>query len=65
MDLARKERAAWRIYDTMREALLPVPWQDIGTEREPSHRHIGSSALRERIYQLVDEVAVILDGGIP
>lgn len=64
VDPARKERAAWRMYDTIRELCLPVPWQDLGTEREAAHRHIGSSAVRERLYQLVEEIAVILDGGL-
>lgn len=56
------ERAAHLIYDRVGAHLFRVPFEDLGTEREAVHRHIGSSNIREGLYHLVRELAPILRG---
>lgn len=56
-----KDLAAAEIYSTIQDLEERPAWHDLGTEREVEHRHIGSSTVRERLYQLVDRLAEILE----
>jgi hypothetical protein len=54
--LVKVHDTAKLIYERVGELLWRVPFDDLGTEREAGHRHIGSAKVTEALYQLAREI---------
>jgi hypothetical protein len=57
---AQVHDAARLIYERVGGLLWRVPFDDIGTEREAAHRHVGSSKVTESLYQLARDLGPML-----